>query len=95
MIIYVVYLCIDSFIIKIICRTFIVIILNKIVNYKIIYNTRNSTKLHVNFQRTNYRKYTVFNKGVYIWNCLNENIKNIKSYFSFKKKIKSYYLLSA
>jgi hypothetical protein len=33
---YVVYLCIDSFIIKIICRTFIVIILNKIVNYTII-----------------------------------------------------------
>ena len=28
------------------------------------YNTRNSTKLHVNFQGTNYRKYTVFNKGV-------------------------------
>ena len=59
------------------------------------YNTRNSTKLHVNFQRTNYRKYTVFNKGVSIWNGLNENIKNIKLYFSFKKKIKSYYLLSA
>ena len=33
---YVVYLCIDSFIIKIICRIFIVIILNKIVNYTII-----------------------------------------------------------
>ena len=50
------------------------------------YNTRNSaTKLHVNFQRTNYRKYTMFNKGVSIWNGLNENIKNIKSYFSFKK----------
>jgi hypothetical protein len=59
------------------------------------YNTRNSTKLHVNFQRTNHRKYTVFNKGVSIWNGLNENIKNIKSYFSFKKKIKSYYLQSA
>jgi hypothetical protein len=26
--------------------------------------SRNSTKLHVNFQRTNYCKYTVFNKKV-------------------------------
>jgi hypothetical protein len=32
------------------------------------YNTRNSTKLHVSYKRTNYRKYTVFNKGVSIWN---------------------------
>ena len=58
------------------------------------YNTRNSTKLHVSYKRTNYRKYTVFNKGVSIWNCLDEEIKNIKSYFSFKKTAKSYYLMS-
>ena len=58
------------------------------------YDTRNSTKLHVSYKRTNYRKYTVFNKGVSIWNCLDEEIKNIKSYFSFKKTEKSYYLMS-
>ena len=49
------------------------------------YNTQNSTKLHVSYKRTNYCKYTVFNKGVSIRNCLDEEIKNIKSYFSFKK----------
>ena len=31
------------------------------------YSTHNFTKLHMNFQRTNYRKYTVFNKrGLYM-----------------------------
>ena len=59
------------------------------------YNTRNATKLHVSYKRTNYRKYTVFNKGVSIWNCLDKEIKNIKSYFTFKKTAKSYYLMSS
>ncbi len=60
-------------------------------------NTRNSTKLHVSYQRTNYRKYTVFNKlikWVSLWNCLDEDIKNIKPYFPFKKPFKLHYLLS-
>jgi hypothetical protein len=35
---------------------------NKLHNY----NTRNSTKLHVSYKRTNSRKYTVFNKVVSI-----------------------------
>jgi hypothetical protein len=59
------------------------------------YNTQNSTKLHVSYKRTNYCKYTVFNKGVSIQNCLDEEIKSIKSYFSFKKTAKSYYLMSS
>ncbi len=58
------------------------------------YNTRNSTKLHVSYQRTNYRKHTVFNKGITVWNCLNEDTKNTKPYFSFKKNMKLHYLLS-
>jgi hypothetical protein len=37
------------------------------------YNMRNSTKLHVSYKRTNYHKYTVFNKGVSIWNCIGSN----------------------
>jgi hypothetical protein len=40
-----------------------------------------------------YRVHTVFNKGISIWNCLDEEIKNQKSYFSFKKKAKLNYLL--
>ena len=44
-----------------------------------IYNTRNSSKLHVRYKRTNYRVDTVFNKGISIWNCIDEKIKNQKS----------------
>ena len=58
------------------------------------YNTRNSTKLHVSYKRTNYRIYTVFNKGISLWNFLDDKIKNTKTYFSFKRKAKSLYLLS-
>ena len=56
------------------------------------YNTRNRNKLHVSYKRTDYRNYTVFNKGISIWNCFDETIRNIKSFFSFKNKVKFYYL---
>ena len=94
MTIYVAYSCIDLIIVKIICRTFIVVILNKIMNYTTTIHEIPPCKLHVSYQRTNYRKYTVFNKGISLWNCLNEDIKNIKPYFSLKKNIKLHYLLS-
>ena len=55
------------------------------------HNTRNRNKVHVTYKRTDFRKYTVFNKGISIWNCLDETIKNIKSFFSFKIKVKFYY----
>ena len=58
------------------------------------YNTRSSTKLHVNYKRTSYRIYTVFNKGISLWNFLDDEIKNTKTYFYFKRKAKSLYLLS-
>ena len=57
------------------------------------HNTRNSTKLHMSYNRTNYRTYTIFHKGVLIWNVLNEEIKNTKTYYSFKKKAKFHYLM--
>ena len=57
------------------------------------YKARNSTKLHVSYKRTNYRKNTAFNKGISMWNCLDEETKNIKSHFSFKKTFKKIPLL--
>ena len=68
---------------------------NKITNYTTIIREILPSYMHVSYKRKNYRKYTVFNKGVSIWNCLDEEIKNIKSYFSFKKTAKSYYLMSS
>ncbi len=58
------------------------------------YNTRTSTKLHVSYQRTNYRKYTAFNKGISLWDCLNEDIKISNPISLLKKNIKLHYLLS-
>ena len=58
------------------------------------YNTRNSTKFHVNYKRTNHRKFTVFDKGITLWNKIDENMKKINSYFIFKKKAKLYCLTS-
>ena len=43
-------------------------------------NKRNLNKVHVTYERTDYRKYTVFNKGISIRNCLDETIKNTKSF---------------
>jgi hypothetical protein len=36
-------------------------------------------------------KHTLSNKGVEIWNNLNEDLKSIKFYQSFKKQAKTYY----
>ena len=52
--------------------------------------TRNSMKLHEHYQRTNYLKYSLANTGVEIWNKLDQNLKNIASYFLFKKKFKKH-----
>lgn len=46
-------------------------------------NTRNSLKLHNYkslYQRTNYVKHTLSNKGVNIWNNLDIKLKNPVSY---------------
>ena len=56
------------------------------------HNIRNATKLHKSYKRTNYVKHTLSNKGVDIWNGLEPNIKNIKSYNIYKKETKKYFL---
>ena len=95
MTIYVVYSCIVLIIVKIYQTSIVITFKIKQNNEFHSYNTRNSTKLHVSYKRTNYRKYTVFNKDVTLWNNINEDIKNTNSYLSLiKKKAKLYYLVS-
>ena len=54
------------------------------------HNTRNASKLHKpNYKRTNSAKHTLSNKGVNIWNGLDFNIKNIKSYNIYKRETKN------
>ena len=50
------------------------------------YNTRTSSLLHKNCNRTNYAKHTLANKGIDVWNNLPTQYKDIKSYGTFKKK---------
>ena len=58
------------------------------------HNTRNASKLHKSYKRTNYVKHTLSNKGIDIWNGLETKLKNIKSYTSYKRETKKYYLQS-
>ena len=52
------------------------------------HNTRNSKKLHKAFQRTNYRKHTVFSKGIDIWNNYNWILKVLLAIILSRKKPK-------
>ena len=56
------------------------------------HNTRKKSMLHKSYKRTNYVKYTLSNKGIDIWNNLEESYKNIRSIHSFKRLIKKHYL---
>ena len=54
------------------------------------YNTRTACKLHLDYQRINYGKFSIKYRGAKLWNTLPENLRNQKSYSSFKKSIKIY-----
>ena len=56
------------------------------------YNTRLSVCVHKNYARTNYSKHLVNYRGIDTWNNLPESLKEIKSYYSFKKKLKLHLL---
>ena len=65
-------------------------------NNQIHHNTRKASKLHKSYKRTNYVKHTLSNKGQLndIWNGLETKLKNIKSYTSYKRETKKYFLQS-
>ncbi len=52
------------------------------------YNTRLSACAHKNYAITNYSKHLVTYRGIDTWNNLPESLREIKSYYSFFKKIK-------
>ena len=54
------------------------------------HNTRSATNIHINYQRTNYGKFCVQYRGAKLWNSLPDNLRNQKSYSSFKNLIKKY-----
>ena len=52
------------------------------------HNTRSSAKLHIRYTRTNYGKFSLKARGAKLWNNLPDEVKDAKSYFSFKRKVK-------
>ena len=58
------------------------------------YNTRNASLLHKSCTRTNYKKHTLGNNGIDVWNNLPTQYKQIRSLPIFKSTMKIYFLLS-
>ena len=56
------------------------------------YNTRNAVLLHKKFNRTNFNKHTLANKGTDVWNNLPLQYKEIRSFPTFKATLKKYFL---
>ena len=56
------------------------------------YGTRQSNNIHKQFYRTNYGYYSIQCKGTELWNSFPEDLKNTKSRYSIKKKLKIYLL---
>ena len=56
------------------------------------YKTRNASMLHKNCNRTNYKKRTLANKGIDLWNNLPPHLKQIRSFSIFKTTMKKYFL---
>ena len=54
------------------------------------YNTRSAIKIHIEFKRTNYAKFSLRCKGTTLWNGLPVDVKNIDSFTGFKKGLKFY-----
>ena len=54
------------------------------------YQTRSDSKVHINYQRTNIRKFSVKYGGAKIWNNLPDNLKkNKRSYDPFECSVKN------
>ena len=54
------------------------------------YNTWSASNIHIDYDRTNYDKFSVKYKGAQLWNSLPENLRNQKSYSLYKNLIKTY-----
>ena len=54
------------------------------------YNTRSVRQIHIEFNRTNYGKFSMRYRGAIVWNSLPSEIRKINSYNLFKKSLKLY-----
>ena len=54
------------------------------------HNTRSVSQIHIEFNRTNYGKFSIRYRGAIVWNSLPSEIRNINFYNLFKKSLKLY-----
>ena len=54
------------------------------------HNTRSVSQIHIEFNRTNYGKFSITYWGAIVWNSLPREIRNINFYNLFKKLLKLY-----
>ena len=52
------------------------------------HNTRSVSRIHIEFNRTNYGKFSIRYRGAIVWNSLPSEIRNINFYNLFKKSLK-------
>ena len=54
------------------------------------HNTRSMSQIQIEFNRTNYGKFSIRYRGAVVWNSLPSEIRNINFYNLFKKSLKLY-----
>ena len=54
------------------------------------HNTKSASKIHVNFKRKIYGKFSLQYRGEIIWNSLPNDLKELKSSNTFKKALHTY-----
>ena len=50
-------------------------------------NTKSASKIHIDFKRTIYGKFSLQYRGAIIWNSLPNDLKELKSSKAFKKAL--------
>ena len=51
------------------------------------HDTRSASKIHIDYKRTSYGKFSLKYRGAQIWNDIPAYLKTINSYHTFKKSI--------
>ena len=57
------------------------------------YHTRQKDSIHKDFCRTKCRQDTMRFQGPDLWNNIPQEIKNVSSFFKFKKMIKHFFIM--
>ena len=68
------------------------LILKSITQFKSYYKLQNRFHDHDTVIRTRYGEYSLRYRGPFLWNKLDKDLQGTKSLFSFKKKLKKFFI---